>query len=116
MPPAHLDVGELLQRKAVGGRVGRAGHAGGEIRGRDPVPGRQEASRVGFARCARVAPRLCLGGRGSPGPPSPRDPREEWFQRTVHVIRGLPARLMLLVGGCGEIQEDGPCLKILWFK
>ena len=33
----------LLQKKAVGGRVGRAGHAGGEIRGRDPAPGRWKA-------------------------------------------------------------------------
>ena len=63
--------------KAVGGQVDRAGHAGGAIRGWDPVPGRQEAGRVDDPRCGRPTGRLCQGGRGSPWPPSPRDPREE---------------------------------------
>ena len=74
MPPAHLDAGELLQKKAAGGRVGRAGHAGGEIRGRDPVRGRREAGRVGFARRARNAWRLCVGRPRSRGRPFPRNP------------------------------------------
>ena len=62
MPPAHLDAGELLQKKAAGGRVGRAGHAGGEIRGREAVPGRQVASRVGFARRAERRVRTIMSG------------------------------------------------------
>jgi hypothetical protein len=62
------------QDEAVGGRVDRAGHAGGAIRVWDPVPGRQEAGRVDDPRRERPTGRLCLGRPRCVVGPSPRNP------------------------------------------
>ena len=64
MPPAHLDAGELLQKKAVGGRVGRAGHAGEKIRVGEVVCVAHIWVTRGGEDCERCAGRLCQGGPG----------------------------------------------------
>ena len=69
MAASHLDAGELQRKKAVGGRVGRAGHAGGEIRVGEQVYGARLGVRGGAEDCARCAGRPCLGPprwRGGP--------------------------------------------------
>ena len=61
MAASHLNAGELQRKKAVGGRVGRAGHTGEEIRVGDQVYGARLGVRGGAEDCERFAGRLCLG-------------------------------------------------------
>ena len=50
-----------MQKKAVSGRLDRAGHAGEEILGWDPVPGRQEGGTQTVRVALDGAALVCVG-------------------------------------------------------